>query len=201
MAFFLWFEAINSAWFFLLLFFFNLELYCFRRTCIWSPTLHFHATMVKFRPEPFTSAALSRRCQNASLRWKSASLNIQNLLFNLQTHYGEDLAERKLSHGNKFCILLWTQTARLNVLVIYCRSGFCRPELAHVKILLVQERTITLLSRRFTILNSIAGQSQLQASAGSQHETDAFEQTSSIWIGLQGLSFVLLALFHVFKIH
>lgn len=70
-----------------------------------------------------------------------------------------------------------------------------------MKILLVQERTITLLSRRFTILNSIAGQSQLQASAGSQHQTDALEQTSSIWIGLQGLSFVLLALFHVFKIH
>lgn len=149
--------------------------------------------MLKFRLEPFTSAALSRRCQNAPLRWKLASLNIQNLLFNLQTHYGKDLAERKLSHGNKFCILLWTQTARLNVPVIYCRSGFCSPEPAHVKILLVQERTITLLSRGFTILNSTAGQSQWQASAGNQHETD--EQTSSIWIGLQGLSFVLLVLF------
>lgn len=85
--------------------FLSRTLLLYRRTCVWSPTsciwfpiLHFHATVLKFRPEPFTSADRSRRYQNAPLRWKLASLNIQNLVFNLQTHCGEDLAERKLSH-------------------------------------------------------------------------------------------------------
>lgn len=170
------------------LFVFYLELYYFRTTCIWSPTtsiwspvLHFHANVLKFRPEPFTSAAPSRRYQNAPLRWKLASLNIQNLVFNLQTHYGDDLAERKLSHGSKFCILLWTQTARLNVLVIYCRSGCCSPELAHVKTLLVQERITTLLSRWFTILNSTAGHSRLQATSMKEMHLTRDLQFGLVW--------------------